>query len=84
MLRQKLHEHTQTSFTTLEIETAICQIQELEPRPARNFGHSEASIVTPDLKAEPQALGRWQVSLTYEVEQRFCLNSEAMELLQNK
>ncbi len=82
VLRQKLREHPQIPFSTeLELETAILQIQELEPRPARNFGQSEAPIVTPDLKAEPQALGCWQVSLTSEVEQRFCLNSEAMELL---
>lgn len=69
--------------TTLEtLQTAIYQIQALEPRPARNFSHSSAPIVTPDLKAEPQATGGWQVSLVYEASQRFCLNQEALNLLQ--
>ena len=69
--------------TTLEtLQTAIYQIQALEPRPARNFSHSSAPIVTPDLKAEPQATGGWQVSLVYEASQRFCLNQVALNLLQ--
>ena len=85
VLLQKLREHAQIPLhVDLEIETAIHQIQQLEPRPARNFGHSDAPVITPDLKAEPQELGNWQVSLTYEVEQRFALNSEAMELLTKK
>ena len=62
------------------LDDAIHEIQELEPRPARNFGHNNAPIVTPDLKAELTASG-WQISLTYEFEQRFCLNSEAIEQL---
>ncbi len=60
---------------------AIRQIQALEPRPARNFGESDAPIVTPDLKAELLSSAFWQVSLIYEVEQRFCLNQEAIGLL---
>ncbi|MBV8882540.1 MAG: hypothetical protein JO235_00870 [Chroococcidiopsidaceae cyanobacterium CP_BM_RX_35] len=60
---------------------AIRQIQALEPRPARNFGYSHAPIVTPDLKAERLSSAVWQVSLVYEVEQRFCLDQEAIELL---
>ncbi len=60
---------------------AIHQIQALEPRPARNFGESDAPIVTPDLKAELLSSTFWQVSLVYEVEQRFCLNQEAIGLL---
>lgn len=88
-LRQKLHQHNQgmayRAPTDIEtITAAIRQIQELEPRPARNFGHSNAPIVTPDLKADPQSTGGWQVSLVYEVNQRFCLNSEAIELLTKK
>ena len=67
------------NLETLQI--AIRQIQNLEPRPARNFGSSGAPIVTPDLKAEPQATGVWQVSLAFEVNQRFCLNQEALGLL---
>jgi RNA polymerase sigma-54 factor len=63
------------------LQAAIRQIQALEPRPARNFGSSSAPIVTPDLQAEPQAMGSWQVSLVYEVNQRFCLNQEALSLL---
>jgi RNA polymerase sigma-54 factor len=58
---------------------AIHQIQALEPRPARSFG-DDARIVTPDLKALLSS-AFWQVSLVYEVEQRFCLNQEAIGLL---
>jgi len=83
-LLQKLRAHTGQIPPNVNLETleaAIRQIQDLEPRPARNFGHSNAPIVTPDLKAESQATGGWQVSLTYEVNQRFCLNQEALSLL---
>ena len=83
ILLQKLHQCQQVSVDS-DIETitdAIHQIQELEPRPARNFGSNDVPIVTADLKAEPTAKGVWQVSLSYEVEQRFCLNSEAIELV---
>jgi len=68
--------------TLEDLQTAIHQIQALEPRPARDFTYSSAPVVTPDLKAEPQANGRWQVSLAYEVSQQFCLNREALKLLQ--
>lgn len=82
ILLQKLHQNQVYNNLDIKIlDDAIHEIQELEPRPARNFGHNNAPIVTPDLKAELTASG-WQVSLTYEVEQRFCLNSEAVELLQ--
>ena len=80
---QKLHQNPQVSLdTNMETLTAaLSQIQELEPRPARNFGHINVPIVTPDRKAEPQSGGDWQVSPIYEVNQRFCLNGEAIELL---
>jgi len=78
-LRDRRQLPPNASLETLQI--AIRQIQELEPRPARNFGGSSALIVTPDLKAEFQATGGWQVSIAYEVNQRFCLNSEAIGLL---
>ncbi len=83
VLLQKLTQNCQVSLDAdiKTITVAIRQIQELEPRPARNFGDSNVPIVTPDLKAEPQTIGGWRVSLTYEVEQRFCLNPEAIELL---
>lgn len=83
-LLQKLHARIGQIPPNANLETleaAIRQIQDLEPRPARNFGHTDAPIVTPDLKAESQATGGWQVSLTYEVNQRFCLNQEALSLL---
>lgn len=84
VLLQKLrNRHQIPPDTTLEtMHAAIRQIQELEPRPGRNFSHSSAPIVTPDLKAEPQVNGEWQVSLVYEASQRFCLNQEALNLLQ--
>jgi RNA polymerase sigma-54 factor len=63
------------------LTAALSQIQELEPRPARKFGNINVPIVTPDLKAEPQSGGDWQFSPIYEVNQRFCLNGEAIELL---
>ncbi|QKQ73157.1 RNA polymerase subunit sigma-54 [Nostoc sp. TCL240-02] len=63
-----------------DLKTAIQQIQALEPRPARNFSHSPAPIITPDLKAEPQING-WQLSLAYEVNRDVCLNQEAIALL---
>ena len=82
-LLQKLHLGSQISpNANLEtLQAAICQIQQLEPRPARNFGGSSVPIVIPDLKAEPQATGGWQVTLAYEVNQRLCLNQEALSLL---
>lgn len=83
ILLQKLHQRQQVS-TDIDINiinNAIQEIQELEPRPARNFGSNNAPVVTPDLKAEPTEVGGWQVSLTHEVEQRFCLNAEAIKLL---
>jgi DNA-directed RNA polymerase specialized sigma54-like protein len=82
-LLQNLHQNPQVSLdTNMETLTAaLSQIQELEPRPARNFGHINVPIVTPDLKAERQSGGDWQVSPIYEVNQRFCLNGEAIELL---
>jgi len=83
LLLQKLHQNPQVSLdTNMETLTAaLSQIQELEPRPARNFGHINVPIVTPDLKAERQSGGDWQVSPISEVNQRFCLNGEAIELL---
>lgn len=78
-LLQKLRERHELQLN-LDLESAIGEIQELEPRPARNFGYSNAQIITPDLKAEPQ-IGSWQVTLTCEVEQQFCLNLEAINLL---
>lgn len=63
-----------------DLDMAIRQIQALEPRPARNFSHSSAPIVTPDLQAEPQ-FKSWQVSLAYEVERDICLNEDAIALL---
>lgn len=83
LLLQKLRQRKQIAIDAdIEaIANAIHEIQQLEPRPARNFGSSDAPIVTPDLKAELTA-SYWQVSLAYEVEKRFCLNSDAIELLQ--
>lgn len=78
-----LKQNSRTIPLNVDLDTvsiAIRQIQELEPRPARNFGHSNAPIVIPDLKAL-QTAGVWQVSLVCEVEQRFCLNQEAISLL---
>lgn len=84
VLLQKLRTCNQippdTTLSTLQ--AAIHQIQALEPRPARNFTRSSAPIVTPDLKAELQETVGWQVSLVYEATQRFCLNQEALNLLQ--
>lgn len=81
-LLQKLHQNPQFSDTNIETLTAaISQIQELEPRPARSFGQTNVPIVTPDLKAELRSGQGWQVSPIYEVNQRFCLNGEAIELL---
>ncbi|MBD2410819.1 RNA polymerase subunit sigma-54 [Nostoc calcicola FACHB-389] len=81
-LLQKLYQNHQNLDVDInKINDAIHEIQELEPRPARNFGGSDAPIVTPDLKVELIA-GSWQISLAYEVKQRFCLNSEAIKLLQ--
>ncbi|MDZ8096930.1 MAG: RNA polymerase subunit sigma-54 [Nostoc sp. DedQUE05] len=79
LLLQKLNQNINVDIE--QITDAIHKIQELEPRPARNFGGSDAPIVTPDLKVELIA-GSWQISLAYEVKQRFCLNSEAIKLLQ--
>ncbi|MFN6477529.1 RNA polymerase subunit sigma-54 [Nostoc sp. DedQUE07] len=79
VLLQKLNQNINVDID--KITDAIHEIQELEPRPARNFGGSNAPIVTPDLKVELIA-GSWQISLAYEVKQRFCLNSEAIKLLQ--
>ncbi|MDZ8070348.1 MAG: RNA polymerase subunit sigma-54 [Nostoc sp. DedQUE08] len=79
VLLQKLNQNINVDIE--KITDAIHEIQELEPRPARNFGGSDAPIVTPDLKVELIA-GSWQISLAYEVKQRFCLNSEAIKLLQ--
>ncbi|MDF5715598.1 MAG: RNA polymerase subunit sigma-54 [Rhizonema sp. NSF051] len=81
LLHRLLQNQAFQNIDIKKINDAIREIQELEPRPARNFGHDNAPIVTPDLKAELTASG-WQISLTSEVEQRFCLNSEAVELLQ--
>ena len=82
VLLQKLHQNHQNINVDIDkITDAIHEIQELEPRPARNFGGSDAPIVTPDLKVELIA-GNWQISLAYEVKQRFCLNSEAIKLFQ--
>jgi RNA polymerase sigma-54 factor len=63
-----------------DLDTAIRKIQALEPRPSRNFSHSSAPIVTPDLQAESQ-FKSWQVSLAYEVERDICLNEDAIALL---
>ncbi|WP_448268087.1 RNA polymerase factor sigma-54 [Nostoc sp. DSM 114159] len=79
VLLQKLNQNINVDIE--KITNAIHEIQELEPRPARNFGCCDAPIVTPDLKVELIA-GSWQISLAYEVKQRFCLNSEAIKLLQ--
>lgn len=80
-LLQKLRDRNQIPNVDLEpLQAAMRQIQELEPLPARNFG-SRAAIVTPDLQAQLQTTGGWQVTLTYEVNQRFCLNQEALSLL---
>ncbi|MCW5315116.1 RNA polymerase subunit sigma-54 [Nostoc sp. KVJ3] len=66
------------NLTTLK--AAIQEIQTLEPRPGRNFSHHPVAIATPDLQAEFNANG-WQVSLTSEVSQEFCLDEEAIALL---
>lgn len=73
-------QQTNSPISINDLETAIRQIQALEPRPARNFSHSPVLIVTPDLKAEAQANG-WQVLLAYEVNRDVCLNEEAIVLL---
>ncbi|MBV9387435.1 MAG: hypothetical protein JOZ78_13525 [Chroococcidiopsidaceae cyanobacterium CP_BM_ER_R8_30] len=62
------------------LETAIQQIQALEPRPGRHFSHHPAAIVTPDLRTHLDS-NQWQVSLAYEVSQDFCLNEETVSLL---
>jgi len=79
-LLQKLRDRYELQLNLETVENAIGEIQELEPRPARIFGDSNAQIISPDLKVEPQ-IGDWQVTLTCEVEQQFCLNSEAINLL---
>ncbi|MDF5728175.1 MAG: RNA polymerase subunit sigma-54 [Rhizonema sp. PD38] len=81
LLQKLIQNQAYHNIDIKKLSDAIQEIQELEPRPARNFGHDNAPIVTPDLKAELTASG-WQIFLTSEVEQRFCLNSEAVELLQ--
>ncbi|MDF5724281.1 MAG: RNA polymerase subunit sigma-54 [Rhizonema sp. PD37] len=81
LLQKLLQNQAYQDIDIKKVNDAIHEIQELEPRPARNFGHENVPIVTPDLKAELTTSG-WQISLTSEVEQRFCLNSEAVELLQ--
>lgn len=63
------------------LKTAIRFVQTLEPRPARNFNHNPALTVIPDLKVEPQSNG-WQVVLAYEVNRDFCLDEEAVILVQ--
>ncbi|QDL09176.1 RNA polymerase subunit sigma-54 [Brasilonema octagenarum UFV-E1] len=78
-LLQKLRQ-TRSSLDSETLKSAIRQIQTLEPRPARNFSHSPAPIVTPDLKAEPHA-GGWQVMLAYEVSRDFYLDEEAVAVL---
>lgn len=83
VLLQKLQNSHHSLVITMEtMHAAIQQIQALEPRPARNFSSSSTLIVTPDLKAEPQKPVGWQVSLVNEASQRFCLNQEALNLLQ--
>lgn len=62
------------------LKAAIQEIQTLEPRPGRNFSYYPVAIATPDLQAELNANG-WQVSLTSEVSQEFCLDEEAIALL---
>ncbi|MDZ8221972.1 RNA polymerase subunit sigma-54 [Nostoc sp. ChiVER01] len=81
LLQKLCRNHQNLDVDINKINDAIQKIQELEPRPARNFGGSDAPIVTPDLKVELIAES-WQISLAYEVKQRFCLNSEAIKLLQ--
>ena len=82
-LLQKLHHHQVFSKITLaDLQAAICQIQALEPLPARNFPTSRNPIVTPDLRVECQSSGEWKVLLISDVTARFCLNPEALELLQ--
>jgi RNA polymerase sigma-54 factor len=82
-LVQKLNSSQQTSKITREkLQAAIAHIQTLEPRPARNFGYSRVPIVTPDLQTELTSDGTWQVSLISQPRQQFCLNREAIDLLQ--
>lgn len=84
LLLQKLRHAAQIPpETTLEtLQAAIRQIQALEPRPGRNFSSSRVCAIAPDLKAELQRNGEWQVCLVSTPSQRFCLNSEALNLLQ--
>ncbi|OKH21630.1 RNA polymerase subunit sigma-54 [Chroogloeocystis siderophila] len=83
-LRQQLNSSLQlsTKITYKDLQVAIAQIQTLEPRPARNFGYSNTPIITPDLQAELTVHQTWQVSLIAQPRQRFCLNQEAIHLLQ--
>ncbi len=84
LLLQKINGSLQLTpqITSKDLQAAIAQIQTLEPRPARNFGYSNVPIVTPDLQAELTANQTWQVSLIAQPRQRFCLNQEAIHLLQ--
>ncbi|MBF2067106.1 MAG: RNA polymerase subunit sigma-54 [Calothrix sp. C42_A2020_038] len=68
--------------TLAQLQAAIRQIQALEPRPGSNFNSEPIATVTPDLKVQ-FINERWQASLAYDVEQRFTLNLEAIELLKS-
>lgn len=78
-LLQKLQQ-TRPETDLESLETALRLIQTLEPRPGRNFSHSPAPIVTPDLKIERQPDG-WRVVLAYEVNRDFYLDEEAVAQL---
>lgn len=81
LLLEKLQHRLFDSLISLQALTAAIQeIQTLEPRPGRNFSYYPSAIVTPDLRAEPQANG-WQVSLVYQVSQEFSLDEEAIATL---
>jgi RNA polymerase sigma-54 factor len=80
LLLQKLLQNPQVSLdTNMETLTAaLSQIQELEPRPARNFGHINVPIVTPDLKAERQSGGDWRVSQSMRLISAFVLMAKPL------
>ncbi|MEH2114633.1 RNA polymerase factor sigma-54 [Nostoc sp.] len=85
LLLEKLQLHTErvavieSSLNLQTLKAAIQEIQTLEPRPGRNFNYQPVAIATPDLQAV-NANG-WQVSLTSEVSQEFCLDEEAIAML---
>lgn len=81
-LLETLRAQSQPDLTLNDLTTALTWIQALESRPARHFEVSPPPIVVPDLQAEPQPNGDWQVSLTSEIDQRFHLNPEAIDRLE--